>query len=203
MSRAAVSVDRAPPRVARPWWRRPALYTALSLFVIDGLLLGQGLLAALLLMTVFGWLVPKALLLFKLRRDGWPSVRLAALFGITAVAIMATINLNNHLARQRATRLIQAIDLYRATHGRYPLALEALVPRYIAAVPRAKVALAFNQFVYENRARRVLLGYVEVPPLGRPCYDFDARRWHDLDWRDTRSVGFSRQQSATSGEQRR
>jgi hypothetical protein len=149
------------------------------LFAADALLLGQGLLAALLLMTVGGWLLPKAMLLVKVGRDAWPTVRLATLCGLTAVAIMATINLNNHLARQRATRLIQAIELYRAANGRYPLALEALVPRYMTAIPRAKYTLTFNQFVYQQFDQHALLGYVEVPPFGRPCFDFDQRRWHD------------------------
>lgn len=177
MSRIAVSRNQPKSPARACWWRYPALYAALMLFTADALLLEQGLLAALLLMTVFGWLVPKALLLSKVRRDAWPTLRLALLFGATAVAIMATINLNNHLARQRAARLIEAIDLYHASQGRYPLALDALVPRYIAAVPRAKYTLAFNQFIYRQQAPRARLAYVEVPPLARPCFDFEQRRW--------------------------
>lgn len=183
MSRTVASGARIQSRVSRPWWQRMTTFVALLLFAADALLLGQGLLAALLLVTVCAWLLPKTLLLIKVRRDAWPTVRLAVLFSLTAVAIMATININNHLARQRATRLIQAIDLYRAANGRYPLALDALVPRYIAAIPRAKYTLAFNQFVYQQYDQRALLGYVEVPPFGRPCFDFEQHRWHDLVWR--------------------
>lgn len=164
----------------RPWWRLGTLLLAVLLFIADALVLGQGLLAALLMMAVFGWWMPKAMLLVKVRRNAWPTVRRAALFGLTAVAIMAAINFNNHLARQRATRLIQAIDVYRATTGRYPLALDALVPRYITAIPPAKYTLAFNQFDYQQFDQRAHLGYVEVPPFGRPCFDFAERRWHDV-----------------------
>ncbi len=180
MSRTVASGLLAKSNVPRPWWRRLSTFIALLLFVTDALLLGQGLLAALLLVTVSGWLLPKALLLIKVRRDAWPTVRLALLFSLTVVAIMATININNHLARQRATRLIQAIDLYRAANGRYPLALAALVPRYIATIPRAKYTLAFNQFVYQQFDQRAVLAYVELPPLGRPCFDFEQHRWHDM-----------------------
>lgn len=180
MTRAVATGSAATPGLRRPWWRRPAPFAALLLFTADALLLGQGLLAALLLTTVCGWLVPKALLLHKVRRDAWPTVRLAALFSLTAIAILATININNHLARQRAAHLIEAIDLYRASHGRYPLVLDALVPGYIAAVPRAKFTLAFNQFVYQRDAQRARLSYVEVPPYGRPCFDFEQHRWHDV-----------------------
>lgn len=177
MSRALASGVRGSPAVRHPWWRRPALLVALLLFTADALLLGQGLLAALLLVTVGGWLLPKALLLFKVGRDVRPTIRVALLFSLTAVAIMVTINVNNHLARQRATRLIEALDLYRAANGRYPLVLDALVPRYVASVPHAKFTLVFNQFVYQRFEQRALLGYVEVPPFGRPCFDFEQRRW--------------------------
>lgn len=180
MARALASQTPLKATARHAWWRRAAPVAALALFAADALLLGQGLFAALLLVTVCGWLLPKALLLHKVRRDARPTVRLAVLFMATAVAIMATINANNHLARRRAAQLIQAVDLYRAAHGRYPLVLDALVPRYIASVPRAKYTLAFSQFFYQQDGARARLSYVEVPPFARPCYDFAQRRWHDV-----------------------
>lgn len=183
MARArSVDLPSSAARPRRGGWRA-ALLLAVTLFVLDALLLGQGLLAGLILVTIFGWLVPKALLLVKVERDARPTVRLALLLAFTAVAIMLTINANNRLARQRALGLVKAVEIYRAVHGRYPLALDALVPRYLAEVPRAKYTLAFGDFVYQREDDRALLGYVEVPPYGRPCYDFAARRWQDIDWR--------------------
>ncbi len=203
MSRALASGVRGSPAVRHPWWRRPALLVALLLFTADALLLGQGLLAALLLVTVGGWLLPKALLLAKVGRDVWPTIRVALLFSLTAVAIMVTININNHLARQRATRLIQAVDLYRAANGRYPLVLDALVPRYAASVPRAKFTLAFNQFVYQRIEQRALLGYVEVPPFGRPCFDFEQRRWLDVGFGGQRQFNCGRLRAVAQQESMR
>ncbi|MGE0860033.1 MAG: hypothetical protein AB7I01_02275 [Gammaproteobacteria bacterium] len=174
---------------ARRWWRRPAPLLALTLFVLDALLLGQGLVAALLLMLVGGLLLPKALLLFKLRRDGWAVLRLALLLTLTALAIMLTISGNNRLARSRAMAVVEAVDTYRGVHGRYPLSLDALVPRYLAAVPRAKYALAFDDFLYERAGDGARLGFVEVPPFGRPCYDFTLRRWQEIDWRRLSGAG--------------
>ena len=179
MARALASQTLAKAASGRPWWRRPAPLVALALFAADALLLGQGLLAALMLVTVCGWLLPKALLMRKVRRDATPTVRLALLLSATAIAIMAPINVNNHLARQRAGELIQAVDLYRAANGRYPLVLDALVPRYIDAVPRAKFTFAFNEFVYQRNGSRARLSYVEVPPFARACYEFAQRRWPD------------------------
>ena len=189
MARARELALTATAPLARRWWRRPAPLLALGLFVLDGLLLGQGLVAALLLMLVGGLLLPKALLLFKLRRDGWPVLRLALLFTLTALAIMLTISGNNRLARDRAMAVVEAVDTYRGVHGRYPLSLDALVPRYLSAVPRAKYALAFDDFLYEREGNGARLGYVEVPPFGRPCYDFTLRRWQEIDWRRLSGAG--------------
>ena len=179
MPRSASSTPYPGLSTFRSWWRSSDAVLAALLFVTDALLLGQGLLAALLFIKVFGGLVPKALLLKKVQRDGRPTVRRALLFGLTAVAIMMTVNFNNHLARQRAIRLIAAIELFHATHGRFPLALEALVPRYLGAVPRAKLTLAFSDFQYQTRERGAMLAYIEVPPFGVSCYDFGERRWHE------------------------
>ena len=169
----------ATPRVA--WWRWPALYLASALFVLDALIMGQGLLAASMLLVVITWLVPKATLFFMVGRNGWPVARLAALLAAAAVAIMLTINFNNGLAARRAQRLISAIELYRAASGHYPDSLEVLIPRYLETIPPAKYTLAYNRFLYSKHPRRVVLGYVEVPPYGRSFYDFERRRWDFLD----------------------
>lgn len=155
----------------------PAFYAAAALFLLDAFIMGQGMIAAAILLGVAVWLVPKAALFFAAGRNGWPTTRLALLLAATAVAIMLTINLNNTLAQQRAQQLIAAIEIYRAASGRYPPTLDALVPGYIDTIPQAKYTLTFNRFLYLNRARRVSLAYVDVPPFGRPSYDFANRRW--------------------------
>lgn len=169
--------DPAPPL---PWLRWPALYLAALLFVLDALVMGTGLLAAALWVLAVGWLIPKALLLFAVRRDGRSPARLAALLVLTAVAIMLTIGANNGLARRRAADLISAVELYRAASGHYPESLAVLVPAYLDEVPNAKYALAYKQFVYFKHQGRAALGFIEVPPYGRPFYDFERRRWDYL-----------------------
>ena len=180
MPRTTASAVYPGASARKPWWYSPDVALAVSLFVTDVLFLGQGLLAALLLLKVFGFLMPKALLLKKIRRAFWPTARRAALYGVTAIAIMVTVNFNNFLARQHADKLIAAIELYHATHGRYPLVLDVLVPRYLAALPRAKPTLAYGDFDYEARGRDASLTYFQVPPLSGACYDFSQRRWHNI-----------------------
>lgn len=202
MPRTSASLVYPGASAREPWWRSPDVAVAASLFVADALLLGQGLLAALLLIKVFGVLVPKALLLKKIRRDVWPTARRAALYGVTAIAIMVTVNFNNFLAQQRADKLVAAIELYHASHGRFPLALDALVPRYLAAVPRAKLTLAYGDFDYEARGREASLAYFQVPPL-EACYDFGQRRWHDVTVRAHQLPNCGRSQSVAQQESER
>ena len=161
--------------------RWPALYFALSIFVLDALVMGQGLMAALTLIGVGVWLLPKAYLFALIGRNVWPTLRLATVLGIAAIAIMLTINFNNGVARDRAEHLVRAIESYRSVTGRYPADLADLVPGYVHTVPKAKYTLSFNRFIYLNRGERVSLAYVDVPPFGRPYYDFRGRAWRYID----------------------
>lgn len=201
MPRTSASLVYPGASAREPWWRSPDVAVAASLFVADVLLLGQGLFAALLL-KVFGVLVPKALLLKKIRRDVWPTTSRAALYGVTAIAIMVTVNFNNFLAQQRADKLVAAIELYHASHGRFPLTLHALVPRYLAAVPRAKLTLAYGDFDYEARGREASLAYIQVPPL-EACYDFGQRRRHHVTVRAHQLPNCGRAQSVAQQESER
>jgi hypothetical protein len=157
--------------------RWPALYFAFALFVLDAFVMGQGLVAAVILFSVGVWLLPKACLFSLAGRNSRPILRLASVLAVAAVAIMLTINFNNGVAQGRAERLVTAIESYRAINGRYPADLGDLVPGYVDDVPIAKYTLSFNRFIYMNRGDRVALAYVDTPPFGRPYYDFITKHW--------------------------
>lgn len=57
----------------------------------------------------------------------------------------------------------------------------ALVPAYIDHVPRAKYTIFFAEFTYQSRPGMTTLAYMDLPPFGRPSYDFDNRNWYYLD----------------------
>jgi hypothetical protein len=141
--------------------------------------MGQGWLAAVGLLALGMWLLPKAWLLHSLDRDARPLWRLCGWIGLSAVATLAFINFNNELARQRAGEVIGAVELFRAVAGRYPRNLHELVPTYLPAVPRAKLTLTYGDYVYRTDDRSASLSYVDVAPLGVRAYDFSARRWGD------------------------
>ncbi len=161
--------------------RWPALYFAFTLFILDAFVMGQGLVAAVILIGVGAWLLPKAYLYARVGRNVWPTLRLAAVLAVASVAIMLTINFNNEVARERAEQLVRAIESYRTVTGRYPAELGELVPGYVQAVPRAKFTLSFNRFIYLNGDDRISLAYTDVPPFGRPYYDFRGRAWRYFD----------------------
>lgn len=154
-----------------------SLAALLALYACDALVLGQGFIAAALLLAVVIGLLPKAWLLGRIGAPVTPTLGLAARCLACATAIMLTINLNNLLARQRGEAVVDAIRHYRAVAGHYPAALDELVPHYLDAVPRAKYTLSFNRFDYVNQSGRTALAYAETPPFGRVVYDFERRRW--------------------------
>lgn len=164
---------------ARAWIHWPALSLGGFLFVLDAFVMGQGFVAAVILLGVGAWLLPKAWLLRLAGRSAWPTLRLAAILAVAAFGIMVTINANNAVARERARDLVAAIETYRAINGRFPSSLEALAPAYVASVPHARYALSFNRFIYRRHGGTASLAYVDVPPFGRVVYDFGTRRWRD------------------------
>lgn len=171
---ATVSSEALPSARARTW---PALAAGAGLFVLDGFVMGQGLLSAVAMLAVLGWLLPKTWLYACIGRDtSGLRVLCVALF-VAACAALVAINANNALARDRADGIVAAVEAYRAVNGRYPPSLEALVPAYLEAVPRAKYALGHARFDYALSGRGATLAWAEVPPLGRTVYDFAARRW--------------------------
>ena len=89
--------------------------------------------------------------------------------------------LQSRIAQANAERIIDAALQYRAAHGAYPRSVDALVPRFLDSVPRAKYALAFANFKYYEFKGEHTLMWVSVPPFGRPYYNFEKARWGYLD----------------------
>jgi len=100
---------------------------------------------------------------------------------LVIVVTVTWIVANNALAARRADALVAALHRYEARHQRLPDSLQALVPEFIPAVPRAKYTLMFGDFLYYASERQHVLMWVMIPPFGRQLYDFERRRWRTLD----------------------
>ncbi|MGR8921022.1 MAG: hypothetical protein ACU85V_15510 [Gammaproteobacteria bacterium] len=147
-----------------------------ALYVLDALVLGQGFIAAALLLAGAA-VVPKWLLLARVGRNDGRAAALATLLLASGAGAMFTINANNRLAQARADDLVERVQEYRALAGRFPATLDELVPAYVASVPRAKYTLGFGHFDYSNSDGGVFLAYASAPPFGREVYDFRRQRW--------------------------
>jgi hypothetical protein len=89
-------------------------------------------------------------------------------------AVFGTVRINAVIAKERAHRIIAALDAYHAKHERYPDRLEDLVPEYLPKVPVAKYTAGFNQFHY---APDGLLWYTAWSPFSRITYLMDTHTW--------------------------
>lgn len=157
------------------------IITALVIFVIDAFVMNQGGIAAILIMAIVFWWLPKsAIFLFKRQS---PKIQLtkSIIYGITALCVFGANTINNKIAENRAEQLIHNIEQYHQANSKYPDKLADLVPTYISRVPLAKYTFVFSEFVYFNQDENASIFYFALPPFGRPTYNFNNKSWiyHD------------------------
>ena len=116
------------------------------------------------------------------QRPGWT----LGLFRIAVPALTLGLVLANNavqykIAEANAARIVAACENFELANGKFPQALDDLVPRYVQSIPRAKYCLAFGEFRYWNLDGRHSLVWYAVPPFGRRIYDFEERRWNYID----------------------
>jgi hypothetical protein len=167
------------------------LAVPIALFVLDGLVMGQGVLTALVAVGAVVVSAPLAVVARMRHREEafLRHLRRAIVYPATAAVVIGFVALGNLHARRAADRVIAACDAYRTTHGRYPAKLDDLVPELLPSVPRATPTLTFGAFSYSeglpadgaDGKQRPSLMYVKIPPFGRPVYLFEEKRWSYLD----------------------
>jgi hypothetical protein len=106
-------------------------------------------------------------------RAGIPLVTLAVVLGNSAV--------QSRIAKTNARRIVAACEQFNAGNGRFPRTLDELVPEYLKFIPRAKYCLFWDKYQYFNDDGHPLLVWVDIPPHGRPTYNFQNRRWGYVD----------------------
>lgn len=159
---------------------RKSLRWAGALIVVDAFIINQGVIAACVGVWMLGVSLPRAAFT-KIREHR--RLRLASA-GILLGAVFMVFVLNwanNHIARSRAETLVAAVKVFHQKHQRYPATLDELVPGFIARVPVAKYTLIFGSFQYLSGPGNHALLYVELPPFGRPVYNFERGQWGYLD----------------------
>jgi len=161
------------------WRFRGHLAAIVALYVFDALMFDQGFLTAVVALVM---LLPGALHvglgLFEDRARARHGFRMIAGYVAVAVAVIATVRINEGIARARGERIVAALELYKAKHGAYPERLQELVPEYLPAVPLAKYNLVFNQFQYWYHADEDD-GFLMYPTLSfaRHLYRLKTAQW--------------------------
>ena len=157
------------------------IITALILFFIDAFVMNQGAIAVISAMVIVLWLLPKSLMLKYKRESARIPLTKAAIYSIMVLLVFLANFANNKLAKHRAENLIIAIEKYHQQTGIYPEKLNNLVPEYISNIPHAKFTLMLNEFGYINYKDTQALYYIELPPFGRPIYNFNRQSWGYID----------------------
>ena len=160
---------------------KKSLITAICLFLIDALFFNQGIIAAIALFIVVFWLIPKSIFLWLKKQSVKPQLYKCLIYFLMAIFILAANYLNNQLAASRANQIIAAVEKFKVVNHRYPKKLTELAPEYIEAIPTAKYAVFGNGFFYSSRGDDAFIGYVVIPPFGRRIYDFNSKKWGQID----------------------
>jgi hypothetical protein len=159
------------------------LLNAGIVFGFDALVFGQGFFAGVFPIFV---VILRLLDAFRAHRRGDGegarlSLRRAGIWAAVVVLTLAWLAANAAMAARHADALVAAVRRYEARHQRLPDSLQALVPDFVPAVPRARYTLLFGNFEYDARQGRHSLMYVVIPPFGRQLYIFEQNRWIWLD----------------------
>jgi hypothetical protein len=102
---------------------------------------------------------------------------------VMALLVLRPNRAGSERARKNAEQIIAACKAFHGKHGRFPRALEELVPGFLPAVPPAKYSGPHFGFTYDvgPDGQRHVLGWTEVIPFGRPYYVLEEERWGYLD----------------------
>lgn len=160
---------------------RGSLLLAAGLYFLDAIWLGAGGVAFLMLIGVVIFFIPAALLAWYRKNLLVRNLRAARglLWVLTALASLATINIDLGHAREKGDLIVAALKAYHAKTGQYPEQLQQLVPEYLPAIPKARFALVMNDFRYMVSRDKVnhMLVYVAMPPFGFHYYNLEKGEW--------------------------
>jgi hypothetical protein len=168
----------------KPHALRPTIIIAGCLYLFDGLVVGQGVIGV--FVFVVALLAGGVRMLMAVHKKDQAQVRLRAariaVYFLMAVAILATIYINNRIAAYQAERVIAACRQFETKNHRFPDRLPELVPEFLPSVPRAKYTLLYGEFTYFlSYEKRHHLYYVVFPPFARAIYSFESGRWSTFD----------------------
>jgi hypothetical protein len=85
--------------------------------------------------------------------------------------------LNRALVVRGAEEIVAAAEAYRAKEGRFPAALEELVPRFLPAVPRGDIKPGASPYRLWQEGPASYFSYTPPPWPVQRIYNFQTREW--------------------------
>jgi uncharacterized membrane protein YqjE len=160
---------------------RRTVIIAIILFGLDAVVFNQGFIAFITLFIALPIMFVRALIRWKDKPLLKKRLTACGIYLFMSILILASIGINNKIARSRAEVLIVACEKYKDTNKKYPERLSDLVPDFIREIPVAKYTLGSNRFYYIASEESHLLLYTAMPPFGKPTYNFEKREWSYTD----------------------
>jgi hypothetical protein len=129
-----------------------AVFGAGLLVSFDGIWLGQGITTLIVapIATLVLLVLSARSALRRQRRRALELLGGALVWTGAGAAVVCFVLYNHELARARAREVVAACRRYETDNGRLPSSLDDLVPRYLAAVPRAKCTAFDYAFEYSD-----------------------------------------------------
>ena len=162
--------------VTPPPGYRASIVIAAVLFLLDFLVF-TGLLIPVVAAYVVLWGLPQALAAWRrpAARKAW-LIRSAA-YGCAGVAMFSIVMANRALVVQGAHEIVAAVEQFQMKEGRYPKALEDIVPRYLPRVPQGNIIPWVMPYRYWQDGAASYFSYTPPPWPVRRIYSFQARQW--------------------------
>lgn len=154
---------------------------AILICVVPALAYGASFPAGFLLLALVIFGVPTGLGALLLKNKAWSSQlwRRLVVLGSVAIITSTVVSQTDKLTPGMATPIAEAIAQYKAETGKYPNALAALRPKYLADLPAVRAALIQPAISYTVRDGRPRLAIPSArgDAFANYEYDFEAKAW--------------------------
>ena len=158
---------------------------ATAVYLLDAWVLGFGIFGAFLGSVAALVALARALSAFgqRQRSHAFAHLGMIGIWVFTAALTLGTTRWQASHAKAHAETVIAACNAYKAANGSYPDTLQALVPTYLPAIPRAKYTLVAGTFAYFRRPApaQTMLMFTIIPPFMRTSYTFETDSWFTVD----------------------
>ncbi len=154
---------------------------AIAIFLVGAVLMDSASFTIVAVIIAMVWIVSRKKGIYTTERK----IKGIAIYILAFAMVLGMKGINNHVAHKNAGMIIAACEKYKERAGRYPAALNDLVPVYLPEVPVARYTMIFSEFKYSKRSAdpedNYFLIYQLEAPYARNVYSSARKGWHEID----------------------